>query len=93
MGLKFARAIDLVPIPVEASNAARQAVAASQRAAELGGLAAVKAAMVDRIFAATPQDPPAEQKRLQLLYQNVYTREEIERLVGNTLVQLGFGRI
>lgn len=93
MALKFTRVIDLVPIPVEASNAARQAVAASQRATQLGGLAAVKAAMVDHIYAATPQDPPSEQKRLKLLYQAVYTREELARLVGNTLAQLGFGKV
>ncbi|TAH35250.1 MAG: hypothetical protein EYC70_13520 [Planctomycetota bacterium] len=83
--------IDLQPIPVDARRAARQAVLLRQKIEDAGGIEPAVQAAVDAILAARSVDPASELKRLRLLYQVFYTREELEALVRNTFDSLGLG--
>lgn len=81
--------IDLQPIPVDARRAARQALLLQEKIAAAGGREPAVAAAVDAIYAARPNDPPGELKRLRLLYRSFYSRAELEGLVRNTFASLG----
>jgi hypothetical protein len=88
MALSFGEVIDIPPVPVDARRAARQALALSRSIASTGSLAAAKAAAVQVILDASPNDPPSELRRLRLLYQDAYTVPELERLVDRTFTEL-----
>jgi hypothetical protein len=81
--------LDVPPIPVDATAAARQAVVIERLIADAGGIPAATTAAVDVIVTASPTDPPTELNRLRLLYRYAYTRQELERLVVNNFVDLG----
>jgi hypothetical protein len=89
MAIAFDTVLDVPPIPVDATAAARQAVVVAQRIADAGGVASATAAAVQVILDAVPVEPPTELNRLRLLYRQAYTREELEGLVMNTFVDLG----
>lgn len=57
--------------------------------AALGGADAATQAALEAILTASPEDPSSELKRLRLLYQHVYTRQELEGLITNTFAALG----
>lgn len=87
--MEFSDSIDLLRIPVGSRRAARQALLLQRKIVEAGGIEPAKRAAVEAIFAAKPDDPPSEVKRLRLLYQYAYSREELEHLVTHTFAALG----
>lgn len=95
--MNFTTHIDLQPLPVSTSSAARQALYMQAKVsrymqAKVSRADSVDAAVsqaVNAIYAASPTDAPSELKRLRLLYQKSYTREELEGLVRNTFKALG----
>ena len=60
--------------------------------AALGGVEPATQAAVDAILHASLDDPPSEARRLRLLYQRVYTRQELEGLVTHTFAARGLVR-
>lgn len=87
--VEFSDSLDLLPIPVSCRRAARQALLLQRKIASAGGIEPAKRAAVEAILGATPSDPPSEVKRLRLLYQHVYTCDELETLVTHTFAALG----
>lgn len=76
-------------MPTSPERAARQALLLRETIARAGGVEAARGAAVEAILAARPDDPPSELKRLRLLYQRAYSRQELEILVTHTFAALG----
>lgn len=87
--MNFTTHIDLQPLPVSTSSAARQALYMQAKVSRADSVDAAVSQAVNAIYAASPADAPSELKRLRLLYQKSYTREELEGLVRNTFKALG----
>ena len=90
MPLAFKETLTLQPIPVSRQLAARQASLIQRRLAATGSLARIKAEALGAINKASPDDPSSEIKRLRLLYQSVYTQQELTMVVDSSLAELGF---
>jgi len=90
MPLEFKETLTLQPIPMSRQLAARQAALIQRRFAVVDGLARIKAEALKAINKTSPDDPPSEIKRLRLLYQSVYTQEELTMFVASGLAELGF---
>ncbi|HHI93810.1 MAG TPA: hypothetical protein ENK04_09935 [Gammaproteobacteria bacterium] len=90
MPLVFKETLTLQPIPMSRQLAARQASLIQRRLAASGSLARIKAEALGAINKASPDDPPSEIKRLRLLYQSVYTQQELTMFVDSSLAELGF---
>ncbi|MCX4240482.1 hypothetical protein [Paraliomyxa miuraensis] len=84
--------IELLPIPVSPRRAASQALTFRAWIATFGGVEAATQAAVNAILGASLDDPPSEVRRLWLLYQRVYTRQELEGLVTGTFAARGLVR-
>jgi hypothetical protein len=89
MAIAYRTLLDIPPIPVDGTSAARQAVVVAQRIADAGGVGPARTAGARAILDTVPADPPTELNRLRLLYRQAYTREELEGLVMSTFVDLG----
>lgn len=90
--MNFITPIDLKPLSVSPSLAARQALRIQAKVSNASSVEQAVSQAVDAIYAASPTDSPSELKRLRLLYQKSYTREELEGLVLNTFKALGIQR-
>lgn len=89
MALEFKIRLEVPTIPSDARRAARAAMTVAHKVAEAGGFEPAVDAAVEAIYAVRPSDEPSELKRLRLIYQNFYTREEIHDLVRRNLSELG----
>jgi hypothetical protein len=89
MALTFLENLDIPPIPFDTARTAWQVAALSKRVAELGSVEALVAAESARILTPVADAEPSELGRLHALYREVYTPEEVRRLVENGLNRLG----
>ena len=89
MAIEFDEIFNVPPIPATKENTVRQVAFFLQRAEESGGIDAVKAGAIDTIYNTRPDDEPSELKRLRLLYQDVYSRAELEKMIDITFADLG----
>lgn len=89
MALEFGESLRIPPIPTDARRAALQARLFADRVRDLGGVDAAIERAVQAIYDADPADAPSEQKRLRLLYQKTYTRDELRALVETSFANLG----
>ncbi len=90
MPLEFKETLTLQPIPMSRQLAVRQAALIQRRFSVVDGLAQIKAEALKAINKTSPDDSPSEIKRLRLLYQSVYTQEELTMFVASSLAELGF---
>lgn len=86
----FQKTIVLNPLPTTSFTAAAQAAHFSAQVAQ-HGFTATQAGARSAIQATTRQDTPSENKRLHLLYSQVYTAEELDGLIAATFEQLSVG--
>jgi hypothetical protein len=91
MPLQFSESLDLSPLPVDQSTASALGRDFAAKIAALGGRQNAARAAADAILARSASEAPSELVRLQRLFAQVYTREEIERLMLNTFDSLGLG--
>ena len=91
MAIVFDEIFDVPPIPASRENTLRQVAFFQQQAQENGGIDAVKTGAIATIYNTSADDEPSELKRLRLLYKDVYTRAELEKLVDTTFANLGLG--
>lgn len=93
MALEFNDSFEIPPIPIDARKAAAQRAIIVERASILGDLDQVKTEAVNAILNAAVGDEPSEQKRFRLLYQKIYTHDELNRFVDITFARLGLGNV
>jgi hypothetical protein len=92
MPLEFDEFLTLKPIPTSPRRSARQAALIQRRLAMAGGdFDLIRSQALAAINRTSPEDEPAEEKRLRLLYKEAYTQEELAKFVESSLVELGFG--
>ncbi|CRI66875.1 hypothetical protein THIOKS13230005 [Thiocapsa sp. KS1] len=89
MALTVLENLDIPPIPFDTARTAWQVATLSKRVAELGSVDALAAEMSARILTPVADAEPSELRRLHALYREVYTPEEVRRLVENGLHRLG----
>jgi hypothetical protein len=89
MPLQFKEELRLMPIAAAARVSARQATIIQRRLAA-SNLNQIRAEALAAINNTSPADEASEIKRLRLLYQAVYTQDELARFVAASLAELGF---
>lgn len=90
VALEFDELLIIRPIPASAALQARQASLIQRRLTAAGSLDQVRAEALAAINITKQTDEPSEIKRLRLLYQQVYTQNELSAFVQNSLAELGF---
>lgn len=85
----FEEDLHIQPLPHDESTALALAAHLHDQVRSLGSRAAVAKAAVDGIHGRLSDTTPSEAGRLQRLYAVVYTREELERLMLDTMDHLG----
>jgi hypothetical protein len=91
MAIAYRERFSIPPLPVDAATASAMGQHFAQKLAQVGGLDALVAKVTDGILTRPAGDPPTALSRLNRLYAQVYTREEIEGLARNTLAGLKIG--
>lgn len=89
MTLEFKETLDLIPLPMDERTAAVMGQHYREKIDEAGGIEKAAEMAVDAIYRTVHQKKATERGRLQRLYSQVYTREELKRLVINTFKSTG----
>lgn len=90
MAIEFDEFIKLRSIPASPQIRARQAALIQRRLTAAGSLDQIRAEALSAINNTAVGDAPSEEKRLRLLYRDVYTQDELEAFVNASLAELGF---
>ncbi len=89
MALKFKETLDLIPLPMDERTAAVMGQHYREKIDEAGGMEKAVEMAVETICRTVRQKKVTERGRLQRLYSQVYTREELKRLIINTFKSAG----
>ncbi len=77
------------PLPMDAAAAATMARHYAEAIAAAGGRVRAAAIAAAKVSARRDDEPPGERLRLQRLYAEVYTRDELETLMLDSFAALG----
>lgn len=89
MQIIYSKSLDLQPLPVSATIAARLSRVLQKKIDDAGGREKAVKKAADVIIASSSDDSPSERSRLHVLYAQVYSRIELEGLALNTFDALG----
>lgn len=89
MALNFKENLNLSPLPQDEGTAAVLGRDFAAKIVAAGGRQAAARAAATAVLARRADEPPSEHQRLQRLYAQVYSREELEKLMLNSFDALG----
>lgn len=91
MAMEYRTRLRPPPLPMDAATAAAMARHYAEAIAAAGGRAQAAAMAAAKVQARRDDEPPDERLRLQRLYAQVYTRDELETLMLDGFAALGLG--
>lgn len=90
MAIEFDESLAIRSIPAAALKRARQAALIQRRLSATGDLDQIRSEALAAINGTSADDEASEEKRLRLLYQQVYTQAELKAFIHHSLAELGF---